>query len=68
MKETPLWIVIVIVIGFLGFMMGYAVPPFMEVGFGHGGQEVGQEAPADKELMKQYQELYKDDSSSESGQ
>ena len=29
-----LWIVIIFVVGFTGFMMGYSVPPFLEVGFG----------------------------------
>ena len=31
-----LWIIIVIVAGFLGFMMGYSMPPFLETGVGGG--------------------------------
>ena len=34
MEKKNLWMVIIIVAGFLGFMMGYSVPPFLEVGFG----------------------------------
>ena len=57
--KTPLWIIITVVVGFLGFMIGYSVPPFMEVGFGSAGQAVDQmEEPLDQELLKQYQNLY----------
>jgi len=59
--KTQLWIVIIVVSGFLGFMMGYSVPPFMEVGFGHGGHEAAQQINAsDADLMQQYKDLYKD--------
>ena len=58
--KKPLWIIITVVVGFLGFMIGYSVPPFMEVGFGGGDHGAGQvEQPMDQELMKQYQDLYK---------
>ncbi|RMG01203.1 MAG: hypothetical protein D6726_09970 [Nitrospirae bacterium] len=68
MKNTPLWIIIIIVVGFLGFMMGYAVPPFMEVGFGHGGEAVQEGSPQEEELMKQYEQLYQDVEGEESQQ
>ncbi|NOX20362.1 MAG: hypothetical protein GXO99_03765 [Nitrospirae bacterium] len=58
--SKPLWIIIIIVLGFLGFMMGYAVPPFMEVGFGVGGQSIQAPAEQEDELMKEYENLYKD--------
>lgn len=65
--KTHLWIVIIIVSGFLGFMMGYSVPPFMEVGFGQGGQEAAQQKDiSEEDLMRQYEDLYKDEE--ESGQ
>ena len=59
--KTQLWIIITLVVGFLGFMMGYSVPPFIEVGF-TGGDEAGIESGTiDKDLMKQYENLYKTD-------
>ncbi|KPK00727.1 MAG: hypothetical protein AMJ60_00310 [Desulfobacterales bacterium SG8_35] len=61
MKKNTLWIVNLIVIGFLGFMVGYSVPPFLEVGFGENIEllEEGQALPDD--LLKQYEHLYKDE-------
>ncbi|HHN63984.1 MAG TPA: hypothetical protein ENK09_01305 [Nitrospirae bacterium] len=57
MTRTYMWIVIIVVMAFLGFMIGYAVPPFMEVGFGKGA--VTQEkALSEEELQKQFEELY----------
>jgi len=57
--KNSLWIVILIVVAFLGFMMGYAVPPFMEVGFGKGGA-VMEEGVSEDELMKQYEQMYEE--------
>ncbi len=58
MARTYLWIVIIIVMAFLGFMIGYAVPPFMEVGFGGGEQIESGGAPVDEELKKEFEQLY----------
>ena len=60
MKNTP-WLVHIIAIAFVGFMMGYAVPPFLEVGFGDNVEllEEGEALPDD--IMKQYEHLYNDD-------
>lgn len=57
--KTSIWIVVIIVMGFLGFMVGYAVPPFLEVGFGKEGAKV--EKTTTEDLMKQYEKLYKQD-------
>ena len=60
MVKHHLLIIITIVVGFGTFMLGYSLPPFLEVGFGDGESvEVGSEA--DSDLMKQYEDLYKDD-------
>jgi len=61
MKITTLWMINLIVIGFLGFMVGYSVPPFIEVGFGENIEQLqeGQSLPDD--LMKQYDYLYQDE-------
>ncbi len=63
MKTNPVWLIITVVMGFLGFMMGYSVPPFMEVGFGVGGQQAEEGQPVSEDMMKHYQQLYQDDDS-----
>ena len=60
MVKQHLMIIIVIVVGFSTFMLGYSLPPFLEVGFG-GGENVETGAESEAELMKQYEDLYKDD-------
>ncbi len=59
--KNSLWLVKLIAIAFVGFMMGYAVPPFLEVGFGDNVEllEEGEALPDD--IMKQYEHLYQDD-------
>ena len=61
--KNPLLLIITVVVGFLGFMLGYAVPPFMEVGFA-GEQQAAQQqqaAPVDDTLLQHYKDLYKQD-------
>ncbi|MEE8343156.1 MAG: hypothetical protein V3R51_05075 [Gammaproteobacteria bacterium] len=56
MKNT-LWKVIVVVALFLGFLMGYSIPPMVEVGgvAGHGAERGGE-----KELTQELLDYYKD--------
>jgi len=61
MQKNNLWVVIIIVAGFLGYMMGYSVPPFLEVGFGDNIDLLEEGAPLPDDLLKQYEHLYKDD-------
>jgi hypothetical protein len=61
MQKNILWIVNLIVIGFLGFMIGYSVPPFMEVGFGENIEQLKEGQPLPDDLLKQYQYLYQDE-------
>ena len=66
--KRDFWIIVMIVTAFLGFMMGYALPPFMEVGFGTADEAAQEETLSEEDLMKQYEELYQEeepDSSSE---
>jgi hypothetical protein len=59
--KSDLWIVFAVTAGFLGFIMGYSVPPVQEVGLyamGHGGVAVEETAETDEEL-DQYKELEK---------
>ena len=56
------FIIIAIVIGFSTFLLGYSLPPFLEVGFGGGDTAIingdgGTVNQAD--LKKQFEELYK---------
>ena len=61
MKKNTLWLVYVIVIGFIGFMIGYSVPPFLEVGFGDNIEMLEEGAPLPDDLLKQYEHLYQDE-------
>lgn len=57
--KNHLWIIIIVVVGFSSFMIGYSLPPFLDVGF--GGDTVTESGVSDEEaLRKQYEELYKD--------
>ncbi|GAB4333690.1 MAG: hypothetical protein Kow0089_02480 [Desulfobulbaceae bacterium] len=59
--KLHLFVILTIVIGFSTFMIGYSIPPFLEVGFGGGETAVmGGSAGDEAELMKQFEELYKD--------
>jgi hypothetical protein len=61
MKKS-LWVIIVIVAVFLGFMMGYSFPPFVETGFAGAGGKAPQLSPKiDKDVQEHYKNLYKED-------
>ncbi len=52
-----LWIIVIIVIGLSSFMIGYSIPPFLEVGFGKATEEG---AMSEEDLQKLYQDLYRE--------
>ncbi len=61
--KSSLWIVIIITISFLGFLMGYSLPPFIEAGVIGGGPnkvKAGQEL-LDKETKDYYKNLLKEE-------
>lgn len=59
--KKHLFIIITIVIGFSTFLLGYSLPPFLEVGFGDNDAGViDGGAGNDAELLKQYEDLYKE--------
>ena len=66
--KTSFWIVVIVVVAFLGFMMGYVLPPFMEVGFGTGEQAVEGGAVSEDELMKEYEKLYQEEEAESSSE
>ncbi|OGW36226.1 MAG: hypothetical protein A2010_12650 [Nitrospirae bacterium GWD2_57_9] len=61
MKKS-LWVIIVVVAAFLGFMMGYSFPPFVETGFAGAAGKAPHTAPKiDKDMQDYYKNLYKED-------
>jgi hypothetical protein len=60
--KNSLWIIIVVVAAFLGFMMGYSFPPFVETGFAGAAGKTQHSGPKiDKETQDYYKNLYKED-------
>jgi len=60
--KQQLWIIILLVVTLLGFMMGYSVPPFMEVGFGVKSESSTPQAVPPEDLEQYYKSLYQNDS------
>lgn len=59
--KNELWIVILVVAVFMGFMMGYSLPPMIEVGMIGGKPEraIGVKSGVNKEMEQYYKELEK---------
>ena len=57
--RSTLWTMILITGIFVGFMMGYSVPPMIEVGLIGGGEkaEVGLKSEVDENLEEYYRSL-----------
>jgi len=53
-------IIIVIVTLFVGFLLGYSIPPFIHSGVFSDREEKGVEVMVDENLEKFYEDLYKD--------
>lgn len=61
MKST-FWIVVVIVMGFTGFLIGYSLPPFVEAGIiGGGPNRVKAGAQLDTKTQEYYKDLLKEE-------
>lgn len=61
MKHT-LWIIIVITTAFLGFMMGFSFPPFLQADISGGKIKAAPETQkVDKKMQDYYKDLYKED-------
>lgn len=60
--KNNLWVVILVVLSFMGFMMGYSLPPMYEVGLigGSGKQDVGLKSEVSDEMEEYYKQLLKD--------
>jgi hypothetical protein len=60
---SSFWKVILVIVGFSGFLMGYAVPPLLEVGMiggGGEGRDIGIKSDVDEEMEEYYRNLLKD--------
>lgn len=58
--NVKLAIIIIVVIIFVGFLLGYSIPPFIQAGVFSGRAEKGVEVKVDKEMEKFLDDLYKD--------
>ena len=57
--KSELWIVILVIAAFMGYMMGYSLPPMIEVGMigGKPEQAIGVKSGVDKDMEQYYKEL-----------
>lgn len=58
--KTDFWIVTIIAVAFVGFLVGYGVPPMLEVGMiGSGGEsgEIGLKSKVDESMEEYYRSL-----------
>lgn len=60
--KNELWIVILVITVFMGFIMGYSLPPMIEVGMigGKPEQAIGVKSGVNKEMEQYYKELEKE--------
>jgi len=56
--KSDLWVVIVVTVSFVGFLIGYSLPPLVETGMLTG--DVGEQAEMTRELGKDMEQYYKD--------
>ena len=61
--KNGLWVVVLVVAIFMGFLMGYSVPPMIEVGMIGGGdkQSVGLKTDVDADMEDYYKQLTQDE-------
>lgn len=59
--KKELWVVIVVVGAFMGLLIGYSVPPMLEVGLIGGDKEnIGINTEVSEDLMDHYKDLAND--------
>lgn len=60
--SKQLWVIIIIVSGFLGFLMGYSFPPFLQTDLSGGKLTAAPESQTvDPQMQDYYKDLYKED-------
>ncbi len=57
--KNGLWVVVLVVAIVMGFLMGYSLPPMIEVGLigGEPHQEVGIQSEVDDQMKEYYRKL-----------
>ena len=57
--KNGLWVVVLVVAVVMGFLMGYSLPPMLEVGLigGAPDQEVGVQSEVDEQMQEYYRKL-----------
>lgn len=59
--KDGLSVVVLAVAIFMGFLMGYSLPPMLETGMiGGKGQEIGLKSGVDQDVAQHYKELLKE--------
>ena len=58
-------IIILIVTLFVGFLLGYSIPPFIHAGVFSDREEKGVEVVIDEDMEKFYEDLYKENEDDE---
>lgn len=53
-------VVLFIVVLFVGYLLGYSIPPFIQAGVFSDREVKGVEAQLDEDMEKYYEELYKE--------
>ena len=61
--KKGLWSVIIVVGAFMGFLIGYSVPPMIEVGMigGEGHQQAGIKTEVTNDMQEHYDSLLKEE-------
>lgn len=53
-------LILVIVVMFVGYLLGYSIPPFIQAGVFSEREIKGVETQIDEDMEKYYEELYKE--------
>ncbi|NOY17607.1 MAG: hypothetical protein GXP23_11930 [Gammaproteobacteria bacterium] len=61
--KSDLWVVIIVTVTFIGFLIGYSLPPLVETGLltGKGGEQAEMTRELGKDMEQYYRDLQKDD-------
>jgi len=61
--KSDLWVVIIVTVAFIGFLIGYSLPPLVETGLltGKGGEQAEMTRELGKDMEQYYRDLQKDD-------
>jgi len=60
--KSDLWVVVVVTVTFVGFLIGYSLPPLVETGLLTGeGQQTEMTRELGKDMEQYYRDLLKDE-------